>query len=175
MPAADTTKAVVAPLRPRRVIYDRGRLFLADVAGGSFEFPSLINIRPLTFEFFDEIKQFLDDHYEGCECKQVGAFNRALGCDKAAMMHLDEGQMYQREDWLDHFREEDVIEVPLMIALSEVDDALLTFAHKITQEHERFRRQPSWDTTELSEHAGLEDRAMLRLLKVMKRVVGRSG
>jgi hypothetical protein len=170
-------KSQIEPLKPRRIFLGEGVLLIGDIVGGSFTHPTMTNIVPLTMVFFEEIKRFLDDHYEGCDCKLVGAFNRALGCNKAAEMHLDEGKMYQREDWCDHFHEEDVIELPLMMALGSLaaslggDRALITYATRIHQEHERFRKQPSWDGADLAAHAGLEDQAMLRLLAVMKRCV----
>ncbi len=154
-----------------RVLFRNGKLFIGEVAGGSFEAPSLINIRPLTMEFFEAIDQFLKDAYDGCQCKLVGAFNRALGCEKAGAMHLDLGNLYQREDWLDHFHEEDVIELPLLVAMSRYDSILKSYAVKIDAEHVAFRRQVTWGVTAIEEHAALEDRAMKRLIEVMKRVI----
>ncbi len=155
----------------RRIVILGHKPFLGEVAGGSFESPSLINIRPLTMDFFAEIDLFLKDNFAGCQCKLVGAFNRALGCEKAAMMHLDPNAPQQREDWLDHFYEEDVVEVPLLSAMSLYDRLLLTYAQRISSEHATFRKMLYWQPKQLEEHAAMEDRGMKRLIQTLKKVI----
>ncbi len=166
----------MSSLRQRRVLYNDGALYLADVAGGSFEHPSLVNIRPLTIEFFREIAAYLKEQHEGCPCKLTGAFNLALGCEKAAAMHLEEGKKYKRIEYFDHFHEEDVIEVPLMIAFAKYDPVLEEYASKITADHVMFRATPysEWETVigeKLGQHADLEDQAMVRMIRVMQRLI----
>ncbi len=124
--------------------------------------------RPVGPAWFDDIQNVVDREHGGCPCKIVGSFLAHLSMPISSRMHLDLDAKYTRDEWLQHFQEEDDVIVPLMSRHGMVQEA-----ERILSDHKRFRRQIRWLAEELSAHAGREDQDMVRLLNLMKLDVAR--
>lgn len=98
----------------------------------------------------------------GCPCKVTSAFLAYIGAPMSAAMHREPYTIFTRDQWLEHFREEEEMLFPLF--LKHGMSAAVT---RIRSEHDRFRSLPAFPTKELKAHARFEDEAVLSLIRAM--------
>ena len=101
-----------------------------------------------------------------CECQRMTALLRRMGAHHAAKMHDTMSRYpeyaWSKEDWLQHFLEEEKFVFPVMVRAG-----MRAQAQQLGRDHarfrEQFRRHGTVSKKELDAHAELEDSLVLLL------------